>query len=568
MRRRAWFAGIAISGAIVTVLAILPAKPVLGLREGVENHSPLPAAPVLPESSDHAGMPQQAGPLFPPVKPPEHMPWFLENDALALTLTVAADVPCGSPCAAVRAAYRDLLSQPIADQHFLRYLYAPLPTEERADFKLALKLHCNLLSRESDFGEPLWLCPDLVRVDLRDYQWQAKVFEKLATTDPYYHKTVEGEEVEHSEPWPGGIWPGDGKEYAPGSFNQTWKEKKKTRLLFCHGAETELGAAALLASSEAVILRADWFLAQSARQLSLRNKQEGTGYYDFLRIKDRNGYFALIGLDEKLSVRLQKELRAVVDDSGVSAQNRQIVALNAVTGRNWQTLDTFTQQDKGIAIKNLRRGEFNHDAEEHYSFLPNGLPVTYLSDAAGTNQASAPDQIGGNSAPLNTARDLRIHVNLACMQCHAGQVLQPIDDVVRKTYVGSLKIQSPDKKVYLELKRQYGRSIDVLLEKDRINYRDAFQECVKLTPQKATEIYSAAFSRYAYRRLTAADAAREIGCTEGVFLTSLKKINQAIGAGDFRFDPWLADTPGTVTRLSLEDGYQTLVELSLGVVKP
>src|SRR5207253_2525217 len=96
------------------------------------------------------------------------------------------------------------------------------------------------------------------------------------------------------------------------------------------------------------------------------------------------------------------------------------------------------------AVRNLRRGDFRHQAEEHYLTLPNGLPVYFLGNAQGERQDSAPDFIGSDTSVLNVSRDGRIHVCLGCVRCHAGNVLQPIDDWARKNYtVGRLALLVP-----------------------------------------------------------------------------------------------------------------------------
>lgn len=475
-----------------------------------------------------------------------------------------------SPRLAVAAALADLDAQNSDDQPFHRYLYLPIGEET---FFPALRLHVNLISREAQLAYPKQVIPGLWRVDLRDYQWNAKVFEKLADIDPYFHRkqdqaVIETVEVDVDQQY--------GYTDAYGKWHDTEirreKQKKQIKrvvsknLLYVPNGATQLAGLALLTQSKVPIVRADWFLVQSARQISLNNKQTGAGYYDFLELRNRDDYFKLIGENENEAVRLQSEVRAVVSESGISAQNRQIVQTGVIQGKHWTTLDVFDQSGAGVAINHLRRGEFNHDAEEHYAPLANGLPVTFLCDAKGVRQDSAPDKLGGNKAPLNTSADLRIHVNLSCMQCHGAAVLMGVQDDVRPVYTGKLKTLSKDKNVDLELRRQYGQNLNNKLDKDRNDYQEVFSRTTGKSVKDTINLYSEAFTGYAYKRVDLKTAATEFGVSEQGLLKGLKDAAQRLGAGDFRTDPFLKEPPISIPRLNFEDAFQDTQDRLYGVL--
>ncbi len=487
-----------------------------------------------------------------------------------------------TPNQAVAAALSDLDAIAKEDQVFTRYLFLPQDVTNYSDFVLALKLHVNLISREATLAYPHQIADGVWRVDLREYQWNPKVWEKLGLIDPYFHRNdvqvvteTEDtyEDVYHW--WPGGYWT-DGCYYAANSFQYYKRERRQrkvqkkvvSRTLYVPQGAGQLASLALLTESDAPIVRADWFLAQGARQTSLDNEEDtGVGYYDWLELKDLSDYLKLIGEDEKTFLRIEQELRSVVGESGVAQGNRQIVQTGAQAGKHWTTLEVRKQKARGIAIQNLRRGEFDFAAQEHYAPLPNSLPVTFLADNKGVRQSSVPDFIAGDTSPLNRSRDTRVHVNLACMRCHEGRVLQPIEDDVRPVYTGRLLTVTNDKGVALELKRQYGSNLDKALQLDRSLYQDAFTLVTGKKPQEAAALYSDAFSRYAYSRVTVEMAAAELGVGPRQLQKALRDAATRLGRGDFRTDPWIAPVVRTVPRENWEDAFQDTQDVLYGILK-
>ncbi len=488
-----------------------------------------------------------------------------------------------TPNQAVAAALSDLDAIAKEDQTFTRYLFLPPDATNYDSFVLALKLHVNLISREATLAYPHLVAEGVFRVDLREYQWNPKVWEKLADVDPYFHRLDSKEIVEHEDVyenvyrwWPGGVWSGDNCYYPANSFQYYTREKRQKEIrkkvvkrdLYVPQGAGQLASLALLTESNAPIVRADWFLAQGARQTSLDNEEDtGVGYYDWLELASLKDYLRLIGEDEKTFLRIEQELRSVVGESGVAQGNRQIVQTGAQAGKHWTTLEVKKQKARGIAIQNLRRGEFDFAAQEHYAPLPNTLPVTFLNDAKGVRQSSVPDFIAGDNSPLNRSRDLRVHINLACMRCHEGRVLQPIEDDVRPVYTGRLLTVTNDKGVALELKRQYGSNLDKALQLDRSLYQDAFTLVTGKKPQEAAALYSDAFSRYAYSRVTAEMAAAEMGVTVGQLRKALRDAATRLGRGDFRTDPFIAPIIRTIPRENWEDAFQDTQDILYGILK-
>jgi hypothetical protein len=486
----------------------------------------------------------------------------------APTLPVVGTTPAPHlfpPRLAVLASLNDADQIAHEDQPFQRYLYLPdlayAPT-----FAIAQRLGINLISRESQFAYPHAVTEGLWRIDLRDYQTNPKVFEKLGAIDPYFHRTqtrviVEEieEEVEYDQSY--GYYGSDGKfvhSYYQRDKKKVKRQERRTvtrRFLYAPQAAGQLASLALLLQSDAPIVRADWFLVQTARQTTLNNREDtGTGYYDFLELASLKDYFRLIGQNSN-PANSKILIQAVVNSSGVSAQNRIVQRDGCDTGGHWTTLDVFNQSGRGIAINHLRVGEFVADVNEHFAPLPNGLPVTFLNDAKGVRQSSAPDKIGGNRSPLNPSADTRIHDNIACLQCHGPAVLMGVEDTVRPTYTGRLGVLTNDKSLDLELKRQYKANLNRTLDQDRGLYQDAYSTVTGKQAKEAINTYSGAFTTYAYSRVDLKTASVELGVTPGAFLKALKDGAQRLGSSDFRLDPFLTTPPQSVDRLTWEDSF-------------
>lgn len=521
---------------------------------------------------------------------------FLAGAAALVCSSGAAPAdPGSSPQAATAAAARDAELSVLRDVKkeaagkggdpdtpYLRYLWVPLDGKEREEFIAAFVFHLNLLSDQGDLSFPALVRPDLLRIDIRDYGWDRRAFvwEKLIRIDPFFHSKLKLlEDAELLRAWPGGK---DDRAADQGVYKRGLHET-----VFRKGRSVDIAALWLPARdidclrhalfTEAPIVNAEWFFVQSARQISLRNKEEGVGYYDWLGLKKLDDLYKLVGLDEKVAIARFQEWRGVVEKSGVSQQNRQVLALRGATGRVWITLDTFAEEGRGVAKRNIRRGEFAFDALEIYAYLPNGLFVTFLANNKGEVQAFAPPEIGGDTSSLNVSRDPRIHSNLSCLRCHGPDkdFLKPVDEWVRRTFVkdGVFLLQDPDKKTLLELRRQYMSDLGRMLKRDQEDYVDATARATRsrenpagLSPAKVTRFYGEAWNRYVEAPVTLRKAARELGVGPEAFLRRLKLYHQAEGGIDLVLQAFLDGKP--VTRLEWESTYALAQTVTLGLLPP
>lgn len=504
--------------------------------------------------------------------------------ALSLLLLLGAALPeAGSPGRAVAYAHADAVKLPKHEAPYFRYLWVSTPAGKlRDEFLIALKFQVNLLSDQGTLATPFLIAPDVVRLDLRDYGWDKRldVYEKLAQVDVFFHDKLKFlEDSTYRTAWPGGK---DGsKSYERGSYRTRFKAGAVFNAPTPDLPGNLIYDLRFLLYTEAPVLMAEWFFVQVARQISIRNKEEGAGYYDFLGIKNRNDFFKLTGTDEKVAQRIFREWKAVVKRSGVSQQNRQVISLGAHSGRVWGTLDTFTEQGKGIARRNLRDGEFAHNAEEWFGFLPNGLPVMPLFNNLGVAQATAPDQIGPDDSPDRIGRDGRIHTCLSCIRCHGvdKDLLKPVNDWARKafrqrsTQEYQLRLQDPDKRVTLELQSLYLRDIDRLLVRDREDYVHAVRQLTAsvahprgLAVPRLTRMYAAVWNRYVEASVTCEQASRELGVTSEKLKESIARHAKVRGGHDLVLVDFLEGD--SITRLEWEDSVSLARVLVLGLQPP
>lgn len=457
----------------------------------------------------------------------------------------------GQPSQALAVAFSDCRKlSPDAQQH-VRYLsFYNVPLVDLPTARKVVTFQLNAVSRNAEIRFPVSVRPDLFRIDLREYQISTKVWDKLAESDPYFHVTVR-------EQWPGGIDPVDGLNYKAGTYLRPG--------VSAPWLDPNIVVLSSMTYSKAPLLRADWWFVQAARQLNLNNQDAGTGYYDFLGIKNRDDFFKLIVMNEKDSRKIGRDIKAAVDKSGVAKQNRQIIRLQSLTGGSWVTLDTSNSTGRGNAVRNLKDGDYDHEAEEHFGVLPNRLPVVLLCDKGGKLQPSAPDFIGVDDSPLRTGKDARIHVGKNCWNCHLSESgLRSIDDWARRTLQKPLGLQAVSYDDFTTLNRQYFSSLVRDLKADRSVYEEAFLECCGMKPAELAKAFAAQWDWYAERDRTLADMAVEIGTTAPLLLTALKAEALTVGYADLPFSGFLKEdadgkpAPETVRIEYVEEFYPAL----------
>jgi hypothetical protein len=494
------------------------------------------------------------------------------------------DLPyAGSPYMAVKVAHFDAMRIPRNEAIYMRYLWLPYPRDYLPAAYVLLKYHANRLSRTGKFGNLVAVTQDVVRFDTRDFLWDEllHLYEKFAKIDFVFHQKAKLLQDAYVEV----VWPGgpdvdfDNKEFEAGIYEEV---KKSAGDIIDIPARTlpqaEIHALRRHLLTECPLLMANWWFAQSARQISIRNVDEGVGYYNWLGIKNRNDFFKLVGANEKVALDRFMQWRAVVQISGISQQSRIILYMPAISyGGTYGTLDTFKQQGRGQPRRNLRPNEFAHNAEEWYGFGANGLDIVALFDNKGLAQASAPDQIGPDDSALRVGKDARVHVNISCMRCHgvSKDMLQPVDDCIRRMFKlgGPFYLQDPNKKVMVhELEPFYLRDFNEHLEDNRIKFSRGVARCTAthfrpqgLSCAQITKLYGEAWNDYVERPVTPQVAARELGVSVEHLVNSLWQYNVKRKGIDLILAEFLDVNNGKLTRLEWEDSYQLAAMICAGV---
>lgn len=449
---------------------------------------------------------------------------------LILTLALTTAAVASTPADAVASAWMDLQRVPPQDRPYVRYqsLFA-VPGKDREKFLKVYSFHVNSLSRKAKL-RPFHLkqslgradllnlsaviSADMIRLDIRHFKWDAAVYEKLARVEPYFHEPgikFEERELSKEVEWPGGVWPQDGKEYAKGAFKYRVKEKVRVPATGKNLAGAFWLPARQLAyliaetKSEVPVIRADWFITQTAV-----SEEREAGYYDFLGLKNRADFFRLIGFDEKISKARESEIASIFRRSGVAAKNRQVYRFEAAGAGTYQTRDVLDRQTKEKNAVDSLNGDFKHDAEEHYGFLPNRLFAYFLSDKNGTLQKTAPDRIGPDKT--STSNDGRIHNPLSCIRCHV-EGLRPLNDYGRQLWQGGNLLVAYDKAKFERFEQLYLRPLQRDVEDDAAKFARALAELNGpiWTPRENAGAYRDLWETYHDSDVTAEIAAREIG---------------------------------------------------------
>ena len=325
--------------------------------------------------------------------PPARAPRPDARDLALLRRWIAAGAPAVpappwtfvSTAALHRRMADDLRTVPPRQRRFIRYLTlthlanAARPEAELRGGRQALARVINSLSWHPRITPPRAADPGqtVYRIDLRDYRWQARTWERLVAAYPYRAPATDAE------------------------------------ARFCADAT---GCADFH-------LRGDWFVANAAR---------GKLYYDLLDMPATDRALErVLQVDVARDRREETLVRAGFNDSGVSKNNRVIERHDAAFGAYWRSYDFKDNTSRQNIFENplgpaAGRASFRPAGGEVIFSLPNGLHGYLLVDADGRRVEKAPGDIV--SDPRRP--DRQVEVGVSCMACHARGLL-PKDDQVR-----------------------------------------------------------------------------------------------------------------------------------------
>jgi mono/diheme cytochrome c family protein len=346
---------------------------------------------VMPGKPDESPLYQRVrqGEMPPAKKPPvpaEELAvlerWIKAGAPGVIITTPAAEITTAEMYRRIRA---DLEQMDPRRRRFVRYLSlahlhnAHLQAEDMQRQRHALAKLVNALSWHPRISKPQPIDEEhtLYRLDLRDYRWTARTWDRLTASYPY----------------------------RLGDQNDVVK------------------SIASLTGSEVPVVRGDWFTATASRPPL---------YHDFLQLPltDR-GLERLVQVDVPADLQEDNAVRAGFNGSGVARNNRLIERHDALHGAYWRSYDFSENTGRQNLFENplgpsAGSHSFQHAGGEIIFNLPNGLHGYMLVDGAGRRIDKAPgDVVSDPKRP-----DRQVETGVSCLSCHAKGFL-PKDDQVR-----------------------------------------------------------------------------------------------------------------------------------------
>ena len=436
-----------------------------------------------------------------------------EADRLVLRRWIEAGAPSWAPAqpptvlvttaALLKIVRDDLQSLDPRQRRFARYLtlshLSSLPAEEMQRHRQAIAKLVNALSWHPRVTRPLAVdaAETVYRLDLRDYRWTARSWDRLAATYPYRLG-------ERSEP-------------------------------------AKLVAA--LTGCDQPVLRADWFVATASRP---------PFYHDFLDLPSTAGSLErLLQLDVEADLRDDNAIRTGFNGSGVARNNRILERHPAAHGAYWKSYDFSDNTNRQNIFEHpLGPGGangFQHAGGEIIFHLPNGLHGYLLVDAAGRRIDKAPGAIV--SDPKRP--DKLVETGISCFSCHAKGFL-PKDDQVRAHVLKNASAFAPaDRTAILALFVPPPRW-KTFIEEDNERFARAVALCG--APLTEPEVIETATLRYE-AVVDLPNAAAEAGLSADEFAARLRKsleLTRSLGA--------LLARGGTVQRQVYQDMFVDVVK--------
>jgi len=411
----------------------------------------------------------------------------------------------------LKAVRGDLEALPEPQRRFYRYfslanlLNGGRPDEEIDACRLALAKLLNSLSWHARLTAPTAIDASraVYRIDLRDYRWNARLWDRLVAVYPYRTGSNSG----------------------------------------------DARVAAHLSTAELPLLRADWFVATAAR---------APLYYDLLEMPSTDrGLERQLQVDTVASIEQHSAARAGFNGSGVSKNNRLIERHDATYGAYWKTYDFAENTDRQNLFQHPlgpppARDSFVHDGGELIFHLPNGLLGFYLADAVGRRIDRAPVAIV--SDPQRP--DKIVEAGLSCFSCHAAGLVPKADQVRASVLKNAGSFAKEDLAAVKGLYPTEAK-MRALIDEDNRRYQEALQKL----GGKADGPEPVTLTALRYEAVVdLASAAAEAGMAREAFAARLgapSELSRTLGA--------LLAKGGTVQRQVLERAFPLLVtEFRLG----
>ena len=316
-------------------------------------------------------------------------------NAGALPAAPAGERPLITEATVFEAILADLEKQDKRSRRFLRYFSlaslanAGQTADELQSYRHALAKLMNSLSWHPriTLPQPIDERGLVLRIDLRDFMWDANLWNRLVAEYPY------------------GVL-----------------------------ADTAVSRAVIVATATRLpYVRLDWFVANASR---------APLYYDLLQLPTNlNELERQLRVDVTLNVQQERVARAGFLGSGISRNNRAIERHDSIHGAYWRTYDfeaiPQNLQDRDILLPDRRNlfayplgpggteNTFQHAAGEAIFNLPNGLQGYILVNANNVRQDK------GNTAIVSDPKrpDRAVEAGLSCINCHARGINPKVDQI-------------------------------------------------------------------------------------------------------------------------------------------
>jgi tetratricopeptide (TPR) repeat protein/mono/diheme cytochrome c family protein len=331
------------------------------------------------------------------------------------------------PAELLKLIHADLDKVPDRSRRFTRYFTlthlanAGLSADELQSYRHALAKLVNSLSWDSRIVVPQPIDPagTILRIDLRDYQWNEKTWEAVLAVNPYGVAA----EMETAQDI-----------YAATQCRQPY-------------------------------VRGDWFVAAASRPPL---------YHDVLRLPATlRELEKLLRFDAAENIRQEKVVRAGFNSSGVSRNNRLIERHESGGVVYWISYDFAGNVGRqNLFAHPLGPGDgesfFRHDGGEVIFSLPNGLQAYLLADATGRRIDKGPQAIVSDPRRPDRA----VENGISCMSCHVRGMIFKDDQVRPHVMENPAAFTREDRDAILALYPPRER-LAALLEKDARRFQDA-----------------------------------------------------------------------------------------------
>lgn len=446
------------------------------------------------------------------------------------------EVKLFTPDTSVKFAANDILSIPLEVQPYIRYLSLyNLPKPLRKKMGETVSFMVNSLSKRKTMYIPTFVAGSdetVIRLNIEDYEWSAKVWDDLAkngsgpkaTPEPYFHSFLIEIGAEPPKKVKKKVKKEVVKKVPTGKYDNRgqplYEEKKEIveveedadepgdqikKRIFKPAAWVDPVAYDALVKccvTESPMLRADWFIA---------NVSLPPAYYDFLGLgKTIKDFRNLIFADEEKSEKARSQYKGVVVTSTVARNNRTLLRSPTFTdGYYWESHDSkFSVEDRQY-VQNILNEKF--DATEDIGTLSNGLQVYFLTNGKGDRLDFADPDI----AIDNSAIDRIVRNGRSCIVCHA-EGIKPIDDEIRTL---TKKMQNREEIKLLITKKEdaykimdlFGSNLDFKIVQDQNIYAQAVKASNGLDSALNAKQYNEFYNNYVEILLSLDVVSRETG---------------------------------------------------------